>query len=129
MSTTEDHLDILQNMEAAICAVFRKNPTMTDYVAQRAYEAAFERYRAEQRGHRVKPHTLSGLDAEACDAVCAVCEFRLGRAPLPGITQPPPAPVTAGGITDCLRKLAKSVKLHTERAGRQGYLTFISRFV
>jgi hypothetical protein len=56
------NLDVLQNLELAVVEVWRSHPDMTDYVAQRAYEAAFEWYRAEVRGHLPKPPSLSGLD-------------------------------------------------------------------
>ena len=80
MMPKEENLDVLQNLEAAIVGVWREHPEMSDYVASRAYEAAFEQYRAEARGHQPKPAQLGGLDAEAFDAIKAICEFRLGRA-------------------------------------------------
>ena len=36
---------------------------------------------------------------------------------------------TAKDSLACLRRLMRSVKLHTARAGRQGYLNFVSHFV
>lgn len=83
MPIHEDYSDVLQNLEFSVVSVFRQNPEMTDYVAQRAYEAAYERYRAEQRGHPPKLHGLAGLDLVTYEAVCAICEFRLGRDPGP----------------------------------------------
>lgn len=125
----EEYQDVLQNLEFSVIALFRENPEMTDYVALRAYEAAYERYRAEQRGHTPKPHGLTGLDAKACEAVCAICEFQLGRDPGPGRSGPAIKPLSAEEIVACLRRLTRSVKLHTERAGRQGYLNYVGHFV
>lgn len=102
---------------------------MTDYVALRAYEGAYERYRAEQRGHPPKPHALTGLDAATYEAVCAMCEFRLGRDSRPDAKGPPVEPITAEEIVACLRRLARSAKLHTGRAGRQGDLNYVAHFV
>ncbi len=86
MKITDDKIDILQNLEFSIAQIWRAHPEITDYTALRAYEAAFQNYRAESRGHTPKPHGLSGLDAAAFEAVKEMCEFRLGHrlsGPLP----------------------------------------------
>jgi hypothetical protein len=123
------NLDVLQNLEFAVVEVWRKHPDMTDYVAQRAYEAAFDWYRAEARGHSPKPPSLSGLDQVTFDALKDVCEFRLGRGESsPGAEQGVPA-VPVPVLVDCLRELRKSVERHTKLEGRQGYLKFIDGFL
>ena len=128
-SPNEENLDILQNLEFSVVEIWRAHPEMTDYAAQRAYEAAFQYYRAELRGQTSKPAALTGLDALTFEAVKAMCEFRLGRGPGPdgGATIVPPAPVQR--VVDSLRQLAKSVERHTRAGGRQGYLTFVQRFL
>ena len=83
MKITDDKLDILQNLESSVVGIWRAHPEMSDYTALRAYEAAFQTYRAELRGHAPKPSGLSGLDAAAFEAVKAMCEFRLAREPCP----------------------------------------------
>ena len=128
----DENLDVLQNLEFAIVEVWRAHPEMTDYSAQRAYEAARQLYRAEQRGNPPKPPALTGLDATAFEALRAMCEFRLGRNP-----GPPPAgeeevtvtPLPSETLIACLQELAKSVERHTRSGGRQGYLQFISKFL
>jgi hypothetical protein len=123
------NLDVLQNLEFAVVEVWRKHPDMTDYVALRAYEAAFEWYRAEARGHSPKPPSLSGLDQVTFDALKGMCELRLGRGEsLPGAEQNLPA-VPVQQLVDCLRELRKSVERHTKLEGRQGYLQFIDGFL
>jgi hypothetical protein len=129
MPIHEDYQDVLQNLEFSVISLYRRNPEMTDHVALRAYEAAYERYRAEQRGHAPKPRGLTGLDAETCDAICAMCEWRLGRDPGPDKKGPPVEPITAEEMVACLRRLTRSVNLHTRRAGRQGYLNYVAHFV
>lgn len=130
MKPDEEHLDVLQNLEFAIVEVFRANPAMTDYSALRAYEAARQHYRAEQRGQPLKPNSLTGLDAAAYEAVMAMCEFRLGRDPGPPPEENVPVtPITLETLTASLQKLAKSVERHTRHGGRQGYLTFIDQFL
>lgn len=107
------------------------NREMSDYAALRAYETAFQFYRAELRGHVPKPHNLTGLDARAFEAVKAICEFRLGRgnAPIPGPVRAEMTPVPLEKLVDCLRELGRSVERHTKVSGRQGYLTFIDQFL
>jgi len=126
----DENLDVLQNLEFAVVEVWRKHPEMTDYVAQRAYEAARQYYRAELRGLPPKPPALTGLDASAFDEVKAICEFRLGRAAGPPAEED--APVTPIGLEvliECLQELGKSVERHTRNGGRQGYLNFIHGFL
>ena len=129
MKWADDELDVLQNLEFSVVEIWRAHREMSDYAALHAYEAAFQFYRAELRGHPPKPHALSGLEAEVFEAVKAMCEFRLGRAS--GAVEGPEkiAPVPLERIVDCLRELSKSVARHTKQSGRQGYLNFIDRFL
>ena len=130
MKWKEENLDVFQNLEFAIVEVWRANPAMTDHTAQRAYEAARQHYRAEQRGQPPKPQALTGLDADAFAAVQAMCEFRLGRDPGPPSEEDVPVtPITLETLTACLQELAKSVERHTRSGGRQGYLQFIDGFL
>ena len=129
MKPQDKHLDILQNLESAIVEVWRRHPEMTDHVALRAYDAAYEQYRAEARGHTPKPCQLTGLDRESFDAVIGICEYRLGRRALPDESGEPITPVSPSTLVECLRELRKSVERHTEAGGRQGYLTFIDQFL
>jgi len=119
----------LQNLEFSVAQVWRAHPEMTDYAALRAYEAAFKMYREQLRGHVAKPATLTGLDGETCEAVIAMCEIRLGRraGPAEDLAGVPPVPLEK--MVAYLRELAKSVERHTLICGRQGYLTFIDKFV
>jgi len=129
MSPDDPNLDVLQNLEFVVVEVWRKHPDMTDYAAQRAYEAAFEWYRAEARGHPPKPPSLSGLDRVTFDVLKEMCELRLGRSTNgPGVSRSLPA-VPVSQLVDCLRELRKSVERHTRLEGRQGYLKFIDQFL
>ena len=130
MKWQEENLDVLQNLEFAIVEIWRAHPEMTDYVAQRAYEAARQFYRAEQRGNPPKPPALTGLDATVFEALKAMCEFHLARNPGPkSETEIPVAPIPVEKLVACLQELAKSVERHTRSGGRQGYLTFIDGFL
>lgn len=129
MNWSENDLVVLEDLETTVARIWRAHPEMSDYVAQRAYEAAFQFYRAEFRGHTPKPPSLGGLDGTTFDAIKAVCEFRLGRGPSP-IDKPHAAePVSVEHLVNYLRQLVKSVERHTAIDGRQGYLHFIDHYV
>jgi hypothetical protein len=129
MKWTDEDVAVLQNLEFSVVQVWRANPDMTDYAALRAYEAAFKVYRDQARGHIPKPPTLTGLDSTTFEAVTAMCEFRLGRraGPAEDLHVAPPVPLDK--MVSYLRELAKSVERHTWMSGRQGYLTFIDKYV
>jgi len=127
---SDENLDVLQNLEFAIVEIWRAHPEMTDYSAQRAYEAARQFYRAELRGTPTTPPALTGLDATAFAALKVMCEFRLGRsAGPPSEPNIPVTPLPVEKLIACLQELAKSVERHTRVSGRQGYLQFIDGFL
>lgn len=123
------NLDVLQNLESAVIEVWRRHPEMSDHVVGRAYEAVFERYRAEMRGHQVAPCKLTGLDREVFDTLFPLCEWRLGRAEVEGMPEGVGAAIPLTDMVDCLRDLKKSVERHTKNGGRRGYLEFVAQFV
>ena len=129
MKWTQDKLDVLENLEFSVVEVWRAHREMTDYSALRAYEAAFQWYRAEMRGHPPKAPEFKGLDAATFESLKAMCEFRVGRGDCPtdGPERIPPIPIEL--LVDCLRQLGKSVERHTRQSGRQGYLTFVDGFI
>ncbi len=129
MKITDDKLVILQNLEFSVVTVWRNYSDMSDYAALRAYEAAFQIYRAEWRGHVPKPPALTGLDDTAFQSVKAMCESLLGRSTEPIAFPKSIPPVTLEVLMDCQRELGKSVERHTKAEGRQGYLTFIDGFL
>ena len=129
MKWAEDKLAVLQNLEFSIANVRRKQPEMTDYTAQRAYDAAYQFYRAVKRGHQPKPHGLDGLDAKAFEAVKAMCDYRLGQGPCPADGPENITAIPLELLLECLRELEKSVQRHTKLSGRQGYLNFIEQFL
>ena len=72
MKPEEEHLDVLQNLEFAIIEIWRAHPEMTDYSAQRAYEAARQFYRAELRGNPPTLPALTGLKSACSTAASPV---------------------------------------------------------
>ena len=127
MDPVKDYADVLQNIEAAVVALWRAHPTMTNYTAMQAYDAAIAHYAALARQHTPKPANLSGLDQALFDAVKAVSDWRLGLVKHADQPEVPPLPLE--DMVACLRKLRKSVDFWTKRGGRQGYLEYIRQYV
>jgi hypothetical protein len=127
----DEDLPALQELETAIVMIWRRHPDMTDYVANRAYEAAVQFHRARSRGHEPKPSGLTGLDLDAFNAVQQVCENLLstGAAPRKGLPTGNTAPISLEKLLEYLRELNRSVERHTRHGGRQGYLQFIDDFL
>jgi hypothetical protein len=120
-----DHQDVLQNLEAAIVGLYRRHPEMLDYDVDAALEAVLARYAAVQRD-RPEPAPPAGeLRAALYQGLCAMCDWRLGRAEGPV----PVEPLETDVIVACLKRLRKSVRTWNRNGGRQGYLTFVQRYV
>ncbi len=62
-----------------------------------------------------------------------MCDWRLGDETLLSADMknrgPRPEPVSVDVIVACLKRIRKSVEKWNKQGGRQGYLTFIERFV
>ncbi|HEX2867051.1 MAG TPA: hypothetical protein VHO03_08405 [Ignavibacteriales bacterium] len=128
MAFNEENLFILQNIEFVIVDVYRQNPKMTDYSVITALEAAIEHYRAKMHGSQERKVNFSPLDEEVFGRIRSICDWRLGRITedeLPELDETE----TPETIIDCLKSVLSSVKKSNKTGGRQGYLTFISRFV
>jgi len=67
------------------------------------------------------------------EAVQMMCEWRLGKEDIfqteTGEPGPQPEPVSIEVIIACLKRIRKSVERWNREGGRQGYLTFIERFI
>jgi hypothetical protein len=124
----EEYQDVLQNIEVGIVAVHRVHPHMLDHDVDGALEALVVRYTAEQRGRTTRGGALHGVRQDVYAAVLAVCEWRLGRGPSdPAL--PAEGMNTVEEILACLKRVRSSVQRWTREGGRQGYLTFVRRFV
>jgi hypothetical protein len=128
MNPTEDHPDVLQNIEAAVVAVWRSNRAMTNYTVMRAYDTAIAEYSALARQQTPKPANLTGLDATLFKAVREICEWRLGHGANPDSDEKI-TPISVEDLVACLKKLRKSVDFWTRERGRSGYLDYIQDFL
>jgi len=131
MSIEDEHLDVLQNIEAVIVTAYQGHPEMTDYDVDKALVALIQTYRNEATGKpAVKPS--GNVSIMVYEQTAAICNWRLGRSSmLDKNGQPLPMPETlpAETIIRCLKQLRKSVETWTKQGGRLGYLTYISQFL
>lgn len=125
----ERYQDVLQNIEFSIVQVHRIHPELLDYDVDAALEALISRYGAEARGRSPREHSLPGLRGEVYDAVLSICEWRIGRAALDDEPATEDERKTAEELAACLKRIRNSVQRWTKERGRQGYLTFVARFV
>ncbi len=131
MRVEDEHLDVLQNMEAMIVKQYHQYPALTDYDVDKAVEALIHTYRDDGTE---KPEILPKGDlAQAVYVVVKlICEWRLGRndggfsdATLPENLDT----LSVEVIILCLKRIRKSIAKWTKQSGRQGYLMFIEQFI
>ncbi len=133
MTVEEQYPDVLQNIEWAIVSVFRRNPTLLDFDVENAINALMAKYKAEGQNHEPRLPRLNERAQDVYAQVEAMCELRLGRdAALSADANaagPNPPPVGLDVIVACLKRIRKSIQRWNKEGGRQGYLTFIQRFM
>jgi hypothetical protein len=129
----ERHMDVLQNIEAALVEVYNKNSILTDTRTMYAVETLIKVYTGELRGREVAPSQLKPEEREAYDAAKAMCDFRLGRTSMEdkkgkkvGVA---PEPITLEEIIACLKRILKSINTWYKRGGRRGYYEFVRRYI
>ncbi len=128
MSFEEDHLDLLQNLEFGIIRVFRQDPGVPDLDVMSAVQALARRYDMEDQ-HRTAPAASLGDRAQRIyDSVLGACEWRLGRSTpdSPFADFPQPQLSSPADLSQCLKRIRRSVDFWTRRDGRQGYLSFVN---
>ncbi len=131
MRFEEEYEDVLQNIEAAIIAVYRKLPELSDYDVADAMQLLARQYVAEET-KRFPPYANISERADCVlQAAKAICEWRLGRNPIISSKgEKMAAPQNSlSEIIACLKRIHKSVQYWTKQGGRQGYLKFVSQFL
>lgn len=131
MKWKEEDLPALRELEVTVVGVWAEHAEMSDHTAGRAYDAAFQLYRARLRKHEPRPPGLTGLDLDTFNAVREVCERLLttGAQPLKGVPTGNTNPLTLEKLVEYLRELTRSVERHTKLSGRYGYLGFVRRYI
>jgi hypothetical protein len=128
----EQYFDVLQNIEAAIVTAYDDNPSLLDLDVMDALDMLVRSYTLEERGVSSRRPAASGPTQRVLDVVRRVCEWRLGRQSLdadPGEGRLTSGHLSIGELVLCLKRLRKSVRLWTERGGRQGYLDYVRHFL
>jgi hypothetical protein len=131
----EEYLDVLQNLEFGIVQVARQNPEMVDWQVQSAVEALMAFYRARAAGNPDPElaSDLAPLAQETHDLVYSIAEWLVGQGEVRNKegerVDIPFEPLTGQEIYDCLKRIRKSIRRWTKRAGRRGYLNYIDQFL
>ena len=133
MDVEKDHLDVLQNIEFAIVSVHQQQPALVDFDVDAALSTLMAHYQAQAVGREARPVRLNERAQQVYEMVQAMCDWRLGDETLLSADmksrRPRPEPVSVDVIVACLKRIRKSVEKWNKQGGRQGYLTFVERFV
>ena len=131
MAIEEEYEDVLQNIEFGIIQIYKENPDLIDAEVATALEALVRIYGAEAQGKSISTRPIRGVSKKVMESVQQMCEWRLGRATIAnpkGIAKAPPT-VEVDTIVACLKRIQSSIKLWTQKGGRQGYLNFVSQLI
>ena len=128
-SFEEENLDILQNIESSINAVYKVDRNLTDYEVDSALEALLRTYSGQAGGKPpVVPH--NPLSLKVYENVREICDIRLGKKPLEKKDKKTLAlePVEMDLMLKCLKRVRKSVQYWNKQSGTRGYLDYIRQF-
>lgn len=133
MKIEEQYFDVLQNIETAIVTAYEQNPRLLDVDVSDVLDALIRSYTLEQREGSPRPPAVSGPSQHMLDLTGRICEWRLGRQSL----NPPDrgerrfttSHISVGELLLCLKRIRNSVRLWTQRGGRQGYLDYVRHFL
>jgi len=123
----EEYLDILQNIEFGIVSVYQQYPDLTDLNVVFALESLIEQYTAEKIGRVPRQTSLTDKEHFIFNNVQQICEWRLGRKSLSKKINVKPRSIEE--IIQCLKRILKSVQKWNKYYGKQGYLTFVSKYI
>ena len=134
MAIEDNYLDVLQNIEAGIVAVYRKNKQMLDYDTDAVVNTLIRDYQAEQKsGQPMQTAQNDDLKRLLYAAVREMCEWRLGRSELvqdgKEVDLIEEDGLSLEEMIACLKRIRKSIQNWTKKEGRQGYLNFVSEFI
>lgn len=129
----EEYMDVLQNIEFAIVNTHKRQPALVDFDVDTALTALIAHYQAQAAGRAARPNRLNERSQQVYEAMKAMCDWRLGdesvMMSVDGKRGPQPPVVSTDVIIACLKRIRKSVQRWNREGGRQGYLTFIKRFI
>jgi hypothetical protein len=128
----EEYLDVLQNIEFAIVAVYRDHPNLVDTGTLYAVETLIKVYSGELREREVALPQFKPEEQAVYDAARGMCEWRLGRSSMKddkGKDVKAVQPLTVEEIIRCLKRIQKSIETWYKRGGRRGYYAFVNQFI
>jgi lysyl-tRNA synthetase class II len=130
---TDEHLDVLQNLEFAIVTTYKQRPEMTDYDVMRIMETLIDGYQAETIGRPPRYTPVTDVEIDLRDNLRRMCEWRLGRIQLVKDERMKELektdPKTLDEIVACLKKLHNSARKWNKSGGRRGYLDFVVKHI
>ena len=128
-SFDEKNLDVLQNIEYGIILVYRADPLLLDMDVKDAIDTLVRHYHAEEEQRHPPAPRLGDLAQRVFVSVQRMCEWRLGRCPLPTDATMPGSPIPVSELVECLRKIQKPIQRWSRVGGRQGYLNFVKQYL
>lgn len=132
MKVEEEYTDILQNLEFVIVTAHRDHSELTDSQVSRTLDALSDTYIAEGIPRAPRNFNLSELEQELHSRLRTMCEWRLGRAPMPIEDEndlPADTPIDRDALLLCIDRIRKSVRKWNKANGIRGYLDFIKNYV
>ena len=125
------YFDVLQNIEFAIVAEFRRDPAILDLNVREAVNVLVRQYESEEEGRTPPRAQMTDRTQAIFDAVRTVCEWRLGRprGPVPAQDDPPVPDITAAEMAACLKRIRKSIDRWSKEGGPRGYLNFVRQYI
>lgn len=130
-SMSEQHEDVLQNIEVVVTMFYRQHPELSDHNVNKIYEGLERTYKATSAGKTPLTLRFTPLEQSLFDAVKAVCEWRMGQGEDPNLKVGGAGldPIDISVIIACLKRLQKSIRLWTTEFGMRGYLNYVEQFI
>jgi len=125
------YFDVLQNIEFAIVAEFRRDPAILDLNVREAVNVLARQYESEEEGRTPPRPPMTDRTRTVFDAVRTVCEWRMGRprGPVLAKDDPPVPDIAVAEMAACLKRIRKSVDLWSKESGPRGYLNFVRQYI
>ena len=115
----DEHLDLLQNIEATIAELYRDDFELEDWDVTEALSALIKKYNAEVRGRNLRMPRLTERSARLFDAIVEILTVRGAMIE---------EAETPADRLRALKEIRSSVQRHSKIHGKQGYLDFIIEF-
>jgi hypothetical protein len=115
----DEHLDLLQNIEAAIAGLYRDDSELEDWDVTEALSALIKKYNAEVRGRTFRMPQLTERSARLFDAIVERLTLR------ESIIEEAETPADR---LRALKEIRSSVRRHSKIHGKRGYIDFIIEF-